>query len=73
MLLDGTVSILMINLFKQSTSCFLLKDLHDYYTTKKTPDHHHRSECKAVEILPWISYLVIQRDNVLSNLQLYGF
>ena len=35
MLLDGTVSILIINLFEQSTSCFLLKDLHDYYTTKR--------------------------------------
>ena len=35
MLLDGTVSILIIVRFKQSTSCFLLKDLHDYYTTKR--------------------------------------
>ena len=71
-LLDGTVSILIINFFEQSTSCFLLRDLHVYYTTK-TPDHHHRSECKAVEILTWISYLVIQKDNVLSKLQLYSF
>ena len=73
MLLDGAVSILIISFFEQSTSCFLLKDLHVYYTTKKTPDHHHRSECKAVEILTWISYLVIQKDNVLSKLQLYSF
>lgn len=67
--LNVYAAVLFINLFEQSNSCFLLKDLLLYYITKMTPGHHHRSECKMVDILTWISFLDVQGvKNVIKSM-----